>query len=107
MVVATERRQSGLMHRKIIDLPELMEHFEIHNRTEGKSPRTVEWYNLVLGQLCHWLESRDTPTTLDHADEMMIRRFILFLQEKPGTKAKTMSTHTMYNRVNALRSFFG
>ena len=107
MVVATERRQSALMHRKIIDLPELMEHFEIHNRTEGKSPRTVEWYNLVLGQLCHWLESRDTPTTLDHADEMMIRRFILFLQEKPGTKAKTMSTHTMYNRVNALRSFFG
>ena len=107
MVVATERRQSGLMHRKIIDLPVLMEHFEIHNRTEGKSPRTVEWYNLVLGQLCHWLESRDTPTTLNHVDEMMILRFIFFLQEKPGTKAKTMSTHTMYNRVTALRSFFG
>ena len=107
MVVANGRRQSGLMHKKIIDLPVLMEHFEIHNRTEGKSPRTVEWYNLVLGQLCHWLECRGTPTTLEHVDEMMIRRFILFLQEKPGTKAKTMSTHTMYNRVNALRSFFG
>ena len=41
-VVATERRQSGLRHRKIVDLPVLMEHFEIHNRTEGKCPRTVE-----------------------------------------------------------------
>ena len=61
----------------------------------------------VLGQLCHWLESRDTPATLDHIDEMMIRRFILFLQQKPGVKAKTMSTHTIYNKVNALRSFFG
>ena len=38
MVVATERRQSGLMHRKIIDVPVLMEHFEIHNRTEGTPP---------------------------------------------------------------------
>ena len=107
MVVATGTRQRGLMHRKIVELPLLMEHFEIHNRTEGKSPRTVEWYNLVLGQLCDWLESRDTPATLDHIDEMMIRRFILFLQEKPGVKAKTMSTHTIYNKVNALRSFFG
>jgi len=107
MVVATGTRQRGLMHRKIVDLPLLMEHFEIHNRTEGKSPRTVEWYNLVLGQLCDWLEGRDTPATLDHIDEMMIRRFIIFLQEKPGVKAKTMSTHTIYNKVNALRSFFG
>ena len=51
MVVATGRGQSGLMHKKLIDLPVLMEHFEIHNRSEGKSPRTVEWYNPVLGQL--------------------------------------------------------
>ena len=107
MVVATGTRQRGLMHRKIVELPLLMERFEIHNRTEGKSPRTVEWCNLVLGQLCHWLESRDTPATLDHIDEMTIRRFILFLQQKPGVKAKTMSTHTIYNKVNALRSFFG
>ena len=93
MVVATGTRQRGLMHRKIVELPLLMEQFEIHNRTEGKSPRTVEWYNLVLGQRCDWLESRDTPATLEHVDEMMIRRFILFLQEKSGTRAKTLSTH--------------
>ena len=49
MVVATERRQSALMHRKIIDLPELMEHFEIHNRTEGKSPRHRGVVQLGLG----------------------------------------------------------
>ena len=33
MVVATRTRQRGLMNRKIIDLPVLMEHFEIHNQT--------------------------------------------------------------------------
>ena len=62
MVVATETRQRGLMHRKIVDLPVLMEHFEIHNRTEGKSPRTVEWYNLVPGQLCDCLGAVILPT---------------------------------------------
>ena len=65
MVVATGTRQRGLIHTKLIDLPVPLEHFEIHNRTEGKSPRCVESYNLVLGQLCDWLEKRDTPATLD------------------------------------------
>ena len=107
MVGEMGNRQRGLMSRKVIDLPVLMEHFEIHNRTEGKSPRTVEWYNLVLGLLYDWLKGQDRPTTLDHIDELVIRRFILYLQEKPGIKAKTASSHTIYNRVNALRSFFG
>ena len=63
MVGETGNRQRGLMSRKVIDLPVLMEHFEIHNRTEGKSPRTVEWYNLVLGLLYDWLKGQDRPTT--------------------------------------------
>ena len=107
MIGETGNRQRGLMSGKVIDLPVVIEHFEIHNRTEGKSPRTVEWYNLVLGLLYDWLKGQDRPTTLDHIDELVIRRFILYLQEKPGIKAKTASTHTIYNRVNALRSFFG
>lgn len=107
MVGVIGKRQRGPVTNKNIDLPDLMEHFEIHNRTEGKSPRTVEWYNQVLGLLYHWLEGLGEPTTLDHMDELVIRRFIIHLQENPGTKATTMSTHTIYNRVNAIRSFFG
>ncbi len=35
-----------------LELGKLAERFEIHNRSDGKSPRTVEWYNqaLVLSQ---------------------------------------------------------
>ena len=46
------------------DLQDLMGHFEVHNRTEGKSPRTVEWYNLALGKLRNWLIEQGEPTVL-------------------------------------------
>ena len=39
MAVATGTRQRGLMNRKILDLPVLMEHFEIHNRTKREQPK--------------------------------------------------------------------
>ena len=37
---------------------------------------------------------------------MVIREFLLDLQGRPGSRGRTMSSHSMYNRVNALRSFF-
>lgn len=88
------------------DLSLLKKHFEIHNRTEGKSPRTVGWYNEVLGLFYAWLEGEGLSTALGDIDEMVVRQFILYLQSRPGTKGKTLSSHSMYNRVNALKSFF-
>ena len=49
---------------------------------------------------------KDQSTELSSIADMTVRRFILDLQEKPGTKAARMSSHTVYNRVTALRSFF-
>jgi site-specific recombinase XerD len=95
------------MDKSDLDLSVLIKHFEIHNRTEGKSPRTVEWYNEVLHLLNRWLQEQNMPTTLGFMNEMVIRQFTLHLQGRPGTKAKSMSSHSIYNRVNALRSFFG
>ena len=77
------------------DLQDLMGHFEVHNRTEGKSPRTVEWYNLALGKLRDWLIEQGEPTVLSALDEFRVRRFLLDLQEKPGIKGPRMSSHTM------------
>lgn len=103
----TMSSRRGKLGSESVDLAAAMEHFEVHNRTEGKSPKTVEWYSQVLGMLRRWLERTGEPTTLVHIDELVVRRFILDLQERPGTKSATVSSHTMYNRVNAVRSFFG
>ena len=95
-----------IMDKSSTDLSVAIRHFEVHNRTEGKSIRTVGWYNEVLGLLFRWLQGQGMPTTLESIDEMRVREFILYLQGRPGCKNKTMSSHTLYNRVNALRSFF-
>ena len=39
-----------------LDLSVLIKHFEVPNKTEGKSPRTVGWYNEVLSLLYRWLQ---------------------------------------------------
>ena len=96
----------GKMDKHNTDLSVIMMHFEVHNRTEGKSAMTVRWYNEVLGLLYRWLREDGRPTSLGSIDEMVVREFILDLQGRPGWKDGRMSSHTIYNRVNALRSFF-
>ncbi len=44
-------------------------------------------------------------TAIGDIDEYTVRRFILYIQERPGIKGR-MSTHTVANRVRALKSFF-
>jgi site-specific recombinase XerD len=100
-------KSGGTMDRSGTDLSTLIKHIEVHNKTEGKSPRTVGWYNEVLGLLYRWLQQEGRSTVLGSIDEMVIREFIIYLQGRPGLKGKTPSSHTIYNRVNVLRAFFG
>ena len=51
------------MDRSNIELSVLIQHYEAHNRTEGKSPQTVQWYNQVLVMLSNWLQSQRSETS--------------------------------------------
>lgn len=93
------------MDKSDIELQVLIQHFEVHNKTEGKSPRTVEWYNQVLNMFLAFLREKGLPTTLSSIGEHEVRQFILHIQSKPGIKG-AMSTHSVANRVRALRAFF-
>lgn len=88
------------------DITTLIVHFEVHNRTEGKSPRTVEWYNEVLGLFVDWLTENNLSTGLEEIGEPEVRRFVLHLQQTPGRTGKPLSSHSINNRVRALRAFF-
>jgi hypothetical protein len=88
-------RQWSDMDNSNIELSVLIQHFEVHNRTEGKSPRTVGWYNEVLGLFLKWLKEKRMPTNLGAIGEMEVRQFILHLQGKPGVKG-VMSTHYIW-----------
>ena len=93
------------MYRSNIDLSVLIGHYEVHNRTEGKSPRTVQWYNEVLSMIYGWLEAQGMSTILNTIGEMEVRGFILHVQSRPGLKG-VVSPNTVNNRVRALRAFF-
>ena len=93
------------MYRSNIDLSVLIGHYEVHNRTEGKSPRTVQWYNEVLSMIYGWLEAQGMSTILNTIGEMEVRGFILHVQSRPGLKG-VVSPNTVNNRVRALQAFF-
>jgi site-specific recombinase XerD len=104
--MSTDRnRQWAELDKSNVELPVLMQHFEVYTRTEGKSPRTVGWYNEVLGLFLKRLEEQGLPINLGSIGEMEVRHFILHIQEKPGVKGP-MSAHSVANRVRALRAFF-
>jgi hypothetical protein len=58
------------------ELTKLMLHFEVHNRTEGKSLRTVGWYNEALGMFLRWLKDQELPTALQDIGEPEVRQFL-------------------------------
>lgn len=93
------------MDKSGIDLSILMQHFEVHNKTEGKSPRTVGWYNEVLNMFLKWLREEGISTELKSLGETEVRQFILYIQSKPGVHG-AMSTYSVANRVRALKGFF-
>jgi hypothetical protein len=53
------------MDKSGTDLSVLIKHFEVYNRTEGKSPRTVGWYNEVLGLLYRQLQEQGRSANRD------------------------------------------
>ena len=105
MVIRRPHRSVG-MDRSATDLSVLIKHFEIHNRTEGKSPHTVTWYNLTLDLLRRWLVGENRPTDIGSIGEMDIREFILYYQNRPGIKSEKVSSHSVESKVRGLRAFF-
>ena len=104
MVRRKTQRSRGMKNINL-DLDTLIHHYEVHNQTEGKSTRTVEWYTGVLNLFRNWLVEEDMSTTLNALGEDEVRQFILYIQGRKGLWGKT-SSHTLNNRVRALRAFF-
>ena len=93
------------MEKGNIDLSRLIKHFESFNRSEGKSPRTLEWYTYVLEFFRRWLEESGWSTALKDIGEDEVREFILYLQERQ-VNGRPLSSHTVANRVRGLKGFF-
>jgi site-specific recombinase XerD len=115
MAAATSRtRRWGMVKQDSIELTALIKHFELFNRTEGKSPMTIDWYNMVLRQFHRFLQEKSKSTSLADLDEIAVREFIAHLQQKrrwennphvPRTDTG-LTPMTIQDYVRAVRVFF-
>jgi site-specific recombinase XerD len=92
------------MDRESIELSQLIKHFESFNRSERKSPRTVEWYTYVLEFFEQWLKDNGLLTNVGAIGESVVREFILYLQQREF-QGRIVSSHTVANRVRGLKGF--
>lgn len=102
------------LEKDSIELNILAGHFELYNRTEGKSPKTIDWYNLALKQFQRFLVQSERSTQLSELGQAEVREFILYLQgrnrwqENPYVlnrqgKLKAISIQTY---IRTLKAFF-
>jgi integrase/recombinase XerC/integrase/recombinase XerD len=94
-----------------LTLRDLIGYYEFHNRTEGKSPKTISWYKQSLDLFERFLVRSGISRQIADIGEPEVRAFIAHLQNKvkwsenggPGPK---LSAEGIQNRVRALKAFF-
>jgi integrase/recombinase XerC/integrase/recombinase XerD len=95
-------------------LAELIDYYEVCNRAEGKSPKTLSWYSTNLRRFHSYLRSRHIPDVIGNINTKLIREYVLYLfkrtsyQDHPYTPTKNtpLSTATIHGHVRTLRAFF-
>jgi integrase/recombinase XerD len=96
------------MKTSVLKLTNLIQGFHLSCQTEGKSPKTVEWYTSFLERFRFFLEQNGLPTSIDRLDKNRIRQFILYLQQEARTPRtnRYLSGATVQGYVRALKAFF-
>jgi len=95
-------------------LAELIDYYEVCNRAEGKSSKTLSWYSANLRHFHTYLKSRHIPDVIDDISTKLLREYVLYLfkrksyQDHPYTPTKNtpLSTATIHGHVRTLRAFF-
>ena len=96
------------MKTSVLELENLVQGFKLSCQTEGKSPKTIEWYLAFIGRFLGFLKRNEMPTSLELVQRVHIRAFIQYLQTEAKTpyQGKPLSTATIQGYVRSLKSFF-
>ena len=96
------------MQTSVFELGNLIEGFKLSCQTEGKSPRTVEWYSGFLARFLSFLKQKEFPTDIGLLGKHHIKAFIHHLQTEVKTPfhGKPLSPSTVQGYVRTLKAFF-
>jgi site-specific recombinase XerD len=100
--------------KQIKSLSNLINYYELCNKSEGKSQKTVSWYTANLRQLRHYLQARHLSDSVDNIDLQVLREYVFYLLKKkrfadhPYTpqRQEFLSAATVHGHVRTLRAFF-
>jgi len=114
MVVTRKNWRWEELTKESFELAELAKDFELFNKTEGKSPKTIRWYNQSLTQFHRFLIESEQSTRLADLGETEVREFILYLQEKTRwqdhprmvKKEGKLAAISIQTYIRGLRAFF-
>lgn len=99
---------------KVHKLSDLIEYYEVCNKAEGKSSKTISWYSANLKNSRNYLKNRHFPDSIEHVDTRLLRDYVLYLLKRnrfenhPYTpvKIEPLSVSTVHGHVRTLRAFF-
>ena len=114
MVKRAKNRRWEELEKGHTSLEKLIKHFEAYNRSEGKSPRTVEYYSKVLNYYLQYLEAKGYSTSLKDLTREVAREFVLHLQTRPkweghrneSSTGANLSPVSVQTYVRGIRAFF-
>jgi site-specific recombinase XerD len=82
-----------------LNLDKLIVHYSLTNKAEGKSPKTIAWYNEMLNGFVKYLISTSRNAVLDEFNMATVREFIVHEQNRP------VSPYTVQAKARALKAF--
>lgn len=114
MVTKARDRRWEELEKGRTSLERLIKHFEAYNRSEGKSPRTVDYYTKVLTYYRQYLEAEGYSTDLEALTKEVAREFVLHLQTRPkweghkngSSTNSNLSPVSVQTYVRGIRAFF-
>jgi site-specific recombinase XerD len=69
-------------HERAHTMSECIDYYEICNKAEGKSPRTINWYSANLRLFRNYLKNRRLPDSIDNIDTELLREYVIYLLKK-------------------------
>jgi len=96
------------MKSSVYELENLIDGFKLSCQTEGKSPRTIEWYSSFLSRFVCFLKFKEFPTDIGMLGKNHVKAFILYLQTEVKTpfNHKPLSSSSVQGYVRTLKVFF-
>ncbi|MGB2814345.1 MAG: tyrosine-type recombinase/integrase [Dehalococcoidales bacterium] len=102
-----------IVRGKAPKLDTLIDRYRLSNTADGKSPKTIEWYDAMLRAYSRYAEQTFGNNSLNHLKRDDVRSYILYLREKTRfqnhphnhSDNQPLSSRTIQGHIRTLKAF--